>query len=356
MASLRLLDLFAGCGGLTEGFTSTRSFTPVGAVEMDPAAAATYAQNHGDHVFVGDISEWLKGDLPVADIVVGGPPCQGFSNLGNRDTEDPRNRLWQEYVATLNRVQPLYFVLENVTDFLRSPQFRSLTRATRRRGRLQDYAIEPWILNSAQFGVPQVRRRAIVIGRRRELPPLGEPIGRLAGDRSAWSTVREVIGDLPFKVADTNLPPTKVVFRGRTLPGAFKTVELHLTRKVGQLSLDRFRAIPEGGNRRNLPDHLLAPCWRGHTTGSGDVMGRLHWDRPSVTIRTEFFKPEKGRYLHPTEHRPLTHHEAARLQTFPDGYLWVGSKTSIGRQIGNAVPVHLGRAIAEHLLTQFARK
>ena len=100
----------------------------------------------------------------------------------------------------------------------------------------------------------------------------------------------------------------------------------------------------------DLPLELLAPCWVNHTTGSGDVMGRLHWDRPSVTIRTEFFKPEKGRYLHPEADRAITHLEAARLQGFSDEHLWVGSKTSIAKQIGNAVPKWLGEAIARSLL------
>jgi DNA (cytosine-5)-methyltransferase 1 len=352
MPALRLLDLFAGCGGLTQGFKATGRFKPVGAVELDLAAAATYAVNHGKHVFVGDIKEWLKGDIPAADVIVGGPPCQGFSNLGSKDVQDPRNLLWEQYLATLRRVKPVYFVLENVVGFLKSPQFESLQRATRGNGRLKDYAVEPWILNAAHFGVPQARRRAIVIGRLRDLPPLGEPLGELGADRGSWRTVRQAIGDLSPIVDDVLLPEARFEFQDQLLPGPFKTTELHLTRDVSKLSRRRFEAIPPGGNRTNLPDRLLAPCWRGHTTGSGDVMGRLHWDRPSVTIRTEFFKPEKGRYLHPTSHRPITHHEAARLQTFPDDYLWVGSKTSIGRQIGNAVPVGLARAVAQHLLNQ----
>nr|WP_283793643.1 DNA cytosine methyltransferase [Gulosibacter molinativorax] len=98
---------------------------------------------------------------------------------------------------------------------------------------------------------------------------------------------------------------------------------------------------------------MKAPCWRKHTSGSGDVMGRLHADRPSVTIRTEFFKPEKGRYLHPTENRAITHYEAALLQGFPDNHRFVGSKTAIARQIGNAVPIPLGKAIAQQLERQF---
>lgn len=132
---------------------------------------------------------------------------------------------------------------------------------------------------------------------------------------------------------------------------AFKTNELHLTRHYEQLSINRFRHIPADGNRFDIPEELLADCWKKHKTGSGDVMERLNFGKPSVTIRTEFFKPEKGRYLHPTEHRALTHHEAARIQGFPDDYKWVGSKVAIARQIGNAVPIPLAHALGAHLVS-----
>ena len=136
----------------------------------------------------------------------------------------------------------------------------------------------------------------------------------------------------------------------RELPGAFSPRELHFSRRYQPISRERFAAIPEGGSRADLPDELKAPCWRRHTTGSMDVMGRLRADRPSVTIRTEFFKPEKGRYLHPTEHRAITHYEAALLQGFPGSHRFIGSRTAIARQIGNAVPIPLGAAIARRLL------
>jgi DNA (cytosine-5)-methyltransferase 1 len=151
-------------------------------------------------------------------------------------------------------------------------------------------------------------------------------------------------------VAQTRLDDRSQEFFGVELPGAFRPFELHVGRDYTEISMRRFRAIPPGGNRFDLPDDLLAPCWRGHKSGSGDVMGRLHWNKPAVTIRTEFFKPEKGRYLHPTEHRAITHYEAAVLQGFPDTHRFVGSKTEIARQIGNAVPIPLGRVIADHLL------
>jgi len=348
---LVLVDLFSGAGGLSEGFTSGGRFTTVAAVEMDVAAAATYAANHnGGDLFVGDISAWIRADrLPEADVVVGGPPCQGFSNLGNRRVRDPRNALWRRYVEALAKIQPRCFVLENVADFLRSGQYRDLRRATGPRGPLRDYRITASVLNAAEFGVPQVRKRAVVVGVLRDLPIYEPPVGAYAGKPSEWATVHSAIGDLDLDIDPADLPETYADFNGQTLRGPFKTTELHLGRRPSATSIARYRHIPEGGNRKDIPYDLQAPCWRDHDSGSGDVMGRLRWDKPSVTIRTEFWKPEKGRYLHPQADRALTHLEAARLQGFRDDYLWHGSKMDIGRQIGNAVPVRLAAALAEHL-------
>jgi len=352
-APLTVVDLFAGAGGLSEGFARSASFRTIAAVEHNQCAAATFRANQpGVDMFAGDIADWLRTGVPTANVVVGGPPCQGFSNLGSRQVRDPRNALWRRYVDVLALIEPLYFVLENVADFLRSGQFRDLHRETYRSGRLRDYRIEPSILNAAEFGVPQVRRRAVVIGSRRDLPELGTPIGKLANTPDSWTTVRSAIGDLAFDVNQIGLPGTRTVQENIVLPGPFKTIELHIGRRPTQLSLDRYAAIPEGGNRKDIPEHLLAPCWRDNKDGSGDVMGRLHWNKPSVTIRTEFWKPEKGRYLHPEADRAITHMEAARIQGFPDDYLWYGSKSEIGRQIGNAVPVRLAEGIAGHLASQ----
>lgn len=347
---LRLIDLFAGAGGLTRGFLDTGRYRVVAAVELDVAAAASYAANFGTrHLYQGDIGAWLDAtEAPEAEVVVGGPPCQGFSTLGRQDPDDPRNRLWSLYVECLRRARPKYFVLENVPQFLESEQFQLLMNENKDGGRLMGYRIERGILNAAEFGVPQIRRRAIIIGARTDVSHPGIPHGPLQDPRF-WRTVRREIGDLDHKVTTTELPDSKIERFGRVLPGEFKTIDLHVGRKPEPISLARYRSIPEGGNRADLPEKLQAPCWRRHKTGSGDVMGRLRWDKPSVTIRTEFYKPEKGRYLHPTEHRPITLMEAARLQGFPDHHLWVGSKTAIARQIGNAVPVSLARHIANHL-------
>ena len=349
-----VLDLFSGCGGLTEGFTSVRDrpgrFIPIGAVELDRYAAATYAANFGSHVYQGDISDWIGTDVPAADVVVGGPPCQGFSALGKRDPDDNRNKLWARYAEVVAMVRPLYFVLENVPPFLKSEQYRQLQDATLAKGELSDYTLDesPLVVNASEFGSAQKRRRAVVVGRLRDLPPI--EMKRRTGVR----TVRDAIGSSPASVRVKELPERMSSIRTANgvidAPGVYETTDLHITRNFTELSLRRFEAIGVGGNRHDLPDHLRAPCWLNHQDGSHDVMGRLHWERPAVTIRTEFWKPEKGRYLHPEANRPITHMEAAMLQGFPPEFRWCGTKISIGRQIGNAVPVELGRTVAGALL------
>jgi DNA (cytosine-5)-methyltransferase 1 len=332
---------------MTEGFHASGPFQTVQAVEMDAAAAASYAATFGDIVHVGPIGSWLATtEVPSVDVVIGGPPCQGFSTLGKQDAEDARNALWHDYAQTIVRAAPKYFVLENVGAFLSSRQFADLREATEPGGLLADYAFEPGLLNAADFGAAQARRRTILIGRHRDLPAPGLPAATHAGRHvPLW----DVLKGVRRRVSSTELPSRSTVVGGRLRPGPFLTTELHVGRTYTATSMARIRSIPPAGNRFDIPDNLLPPCWRKHTTGSADVMGRLRWDKPAVTIRTEFFKPEKGRYLHPTENRALTHYEAALIQGFPKTHRWVGSKTAIARQIGNAVPIPLGRAIADHL-------
>ena len=272
---------------------------------------------------------------------------RGFSTLRKRsvhDIEDDRKALWSHYVDVVAFLTPSYFVLENVLQFLRSSEFDSLKRSCRPDGRLRGYRLEYFDLDSSLYGSPQKRPRAIVIGRHEHLPPVGPP-----PQSAVRSSVREAFAGLQADIFNTDLPNRYIEYKDYRVPGPFVGTELHITRTVTDLSLRRYRCIPEGGNRFDIPRHLLAPCWKKHTTGSYDVMGRLRWEEPSVTIRTEFFKPEKGRYLHPTADRSITHLEAARLQGFPDTYKWFGTKVAIARQIGNAVPLHLGAAIGQHL-------
>ncbi|MEV0950876.1 DNA cytosine methyltransferase [Promicromonospora sp. NPDC050249] len=354
-AVIRTLDLFAGAGGLTTGLAAgSGQFSPVAAVEMDVAAAATYALNHGgkirdgkivggDHVHAVGIEEWLDaGVVPEVDVVVGGPPCQGFSTLNRDGVGAERNLLWQRYAETVSLATPKYFVLENVPAFTKSEQFTVFAESFGKGGLLEDYTFESRVLNAADYGAFQARRRVVVLGWRKDTAPLTFPKTTSA---DVHPTVAEAFAGLNPVVEQIDLPTREVTFRGKTFPGAFRTHELHVTRRYEKLSLDRFSHIPEDGNRFNIPEHLLSACWKNHRSGTGDVMGRLHWNKPSVTIRTEFFKPEKGRYLHPIEDRAITHLEAAILQGYPLNYRWVGSKVAIARQIGNAVPIPLGKAI-----------
>lgn len=356
-----VLDLFAGAGGLTAGFhEASDRFRTVGAVEWDQAAAASYEATYGpDLVYAGDIKTWLDEEpVPKADLIIGGPPCQGFSSLGKKNIEDERNSLWREYARTIRLAEPKYFVVENVAEFKKSPQYLLFKGETEEGGMLADYGFESAILNAADFGAPQARRRAVIIGYRRSLGFPGFP-------KPTHSATPKSTGLLPHvTVADAlrcvpRIPDRDHVFavnqtrfRGKKFAGPFSVRDLHWSRNYRDLSLKRFAVIPPGGNRRNLEPYpeLMSPCWVKHKTGAGDVMGRLHWDRPSVTIRTEFFKPEKGRYIHPVEDRAITHYEAALLQGFGQDHRFVGSRTDIARQVGNAVPVPLGAAIGRLLI------
>lgn len=359
---IRTLDLFAGAGGLTTGLSQAPGLKidPVCAVEFDKSAAATYTLNHGGSiedgrvvggtVYAGSIQDWLA-EVPPAevDLVVGGPPCQGFSTLGKQQVDDERNFLWRKYAEAVQRSTPRYFVLENVPAFLTSPQWE-VFRAELKSGLLADYDIEVDIFNAADFGAVQARKRVIVFGHRKDQPALDMP---LKTHERRHLKLDEIFRHIPNKVDRVGVPSGTVWYEDNERPGAFSTRQLHFGRYYTDLSLMRFAAIPEDGNRFDLPDELLAPCWRKHRTGTGDVMGRLHLDKPSVTIRTEFFKPEKGRYLHPTEDRVITHYEAAMIQGFPESYQWVGTREEIARQIGNAVPIPLGQAIGRELLKAF---
>lgn len=344
---------------MTTGFVH-HGFRPVMSVEWNLHAAATYAANFGEnHTFWGDIGVALEGEIPEADVVIGGPPCQGFSNLGSRDVDDPRNKLWKRYLQVVERANPKVFVIENVDRFRSSAEFQLLLDEAKS-GMISNYELTPGLLLAADYGVAQRRLRTIVIGSRIgkiELPKPTHakvPTGRL----KPWVTVRERIAKLPERPSTTSLPQARTTFFGESVPGQFKWLDLHFGRNPRELSLLRYDCVPPGGGRFDLPDELLPDCWRNKPTGTTDVMGRMRWDAPSLTIRTEFFKPEKGQYLHPQwdannprkrVNRVITHLEAAQLQDFPESFVWCGSKTEIARQIGNAVPVGLAAAVAKQI-------
>ena len=336
MPPFTLMDLFAGCGGMTLGFEQTGRFRSVFAVEWDRQAAETYRRNFGDHIVTGAIED--VDQFPVADVVIGGPPCQGFSPLNMAGVGLERRSLWREYLRALEESGAAVFVMENVPELLKSAEYAAFVRAAGELG----YTVDGAILNAADFGVPQRRRRAIVIGllhgavdwpAATHFPPDAIPF-----EGRPWRTFRDAVEGLPLTPDETNW---------------------HNSRNPRPMSLERYRTIPnEGEGRFDLaarrPD-ITPGCWLRKKTGSTDVFGRLWWDRPSYTIRTEFYKPEKGRYLHPSEHRPITIREAARCMSFPDTFVFPEDQpmTAVAKQVGNAVPpllaLRLAAAIAEHL-------
>jgi DNA (cytosine-5)-methyltransferase 1 len=361
MSAPTIIDLFAGCGGMTVGFAD-EGFDPVLAVEWDKYAAATYAANFGEgHVRAGDIADVRNNEIPRADLIVGGPPCQGFSNLGSKRLDDPRNQLWREYMRFITESRPSVFVIENVDRFLASPEFQMLLGESQH-GLLKGYTLRYDVLNAADYGVSQRRRRTIVIGSQVGAVELPAPTHAKDPEPGSgllpWCTVRDVISGLPERPDSTELPDSMTEFFGEVMPGIFKGLDIHIRRTPSEKSLARYNWVPPGGGRFDVPWDLLPDCWRNKPTGTTDVMGRMRWDAPSLTIRTEFFKPEKGQYLHPQwdervksrrVNRVITHYEAALLQAFPKEFLWVGTKIAIARQIGNAVPSGLARAIARQV-------
>lgn len=342
----KVVDVFCGGGGLSLGLESPErlngladfgydlgydvgnAFETVMSIDHHRPAARTFRSEFPDaNVFERDIHEieyftaWED-----ADIVVGGPPCGGFSNLSQTKTEeldDHRNKLWGQFFRVVEAINPDVFLIENVPRFLSAKEGRQATEHAEMLG----YTTVVDTLWAHQYGVPQKRKRVFMLGSK-----LGVPFFPERPDEPT-RTFRDAVDGLSLVPDGENY---------------------HNPREnVTEKSRKRMKHVPAGGNRTDIPKHLLPDCWI-NKQGGTDLFGRLWWDEPSVTIRTEFYKPEKGRYLHPSEDRSITVREAARLQTFPDDYGFEGSaRNDVASQIGNAVPpklaYHLGEAILAHL-------
>lgn len=360
---LKIIDLFAGAGGFTLGFKQFKAggktvFDTVWANDFNKDATETYNANFGEHCSYGDIVGILedpKTIIPQADVVIGGPPCQGFSLLNRNRELDPRKALWLPFMDIVQRSGASVFIMENVPELLTSDEFKEIERVANTLG----FTIRASKLIAANYGVPQVRTRAFIMGSRLSdpenvFPPLRthrDPRDKKTLDlklykpnAQPWTTLREAIGDLDQPV-------------GTEIRGNKGINALHFGRNPTPMSIQRYKAIPEQGMNRfdllRIAPELTPQCWVNKKSGGTDLFGRLWWDRPSVTIRTEFFKPEKGRYLHPEQNRPITHREAARIQAFPDDFVFKGSKTEIARQIGNAVAVGMAKTIAATVYQHF---
>lgn len=358
-----LIDLFCGAGGMTLGFTGmfNHNFNPIWANDFNKYCIDTYNLNFGSHGIYGDIIDILKNKsikIPKADVVIGGPPCQGFSLLNKKRKNDPRRQLWRPYLEIVERSEAEVFVIENVPHLLGTAEHAEIVKTAKGMG------FEVWSgkICSADYGVPQIRWRALIIGSKKCLPaeifpprkthykPEGMDKNSTAflnleeflDERKPWQTVKDAIGNLPA--------PKGIEIRDEKPP-----LDLHFGRTPTAMSLKRYKAIPKQGMNRfdlqRIAPELTPKCWKRKKKGGTDLFGRMWWDKPSVTIRTEFYKPEKGRYLHPEQHRPITLREAARLQSFSDEFIFKGSKIEIARQIGNAVPPLMAARIADCVYT-----
>jgi DNA (cytosine-5)-methyltransferase 1 len=333
-SSLTAVDLFSGAGGATEGLRQAGIVT-VAAVENDRDAARTYSLNHPNAtMFESDIRD-LNASEVCSDtglrrgqltLLKACPPCQGFSSLGSEDDGDPRNDLILEVWKFLREFFPKAFVLENVPGIKSDSRLLRLTRQSRAIG----YHVKTFEVDAADLGVPQRRRRLVVVGVR------GVRASRRLMETTEICSKRRQLSSGPV---------LEMVSRSTS-----QEDPLNRSRSSSYKTLERIRAIPIGGNRFDLPDHLVLACHaKMKTRNATGPYGRISADYPSPTMTTRCTTPSCGTFIHPTEDRGLTLREAAALQTFPMNYQFVGNYGSIERQIGNAVPVkmafELGKAI-----------
>lgn len=314
-------DLFSGAG-LFSGAFAASGFDPIFAAEGDARAVASYNRNIAPvavHEDVRRVQRWLK-----CKVLIAGPPCQCWSTLGKRDAGDERTALPLLVAPWARATKAQVVLVENVPQFVESPQWRKLVSDML----VLRYEHVVWMLDAADYGAPQRRRRAFTIFSRVGLPQLPAPIART-------QTVRDA-------------------FRG--LPKRARSAGMHSSPIPSALALRRFRFVPPEGDKRDIirdaPD-LCPPSWAKMGQQATDVWGRLAYDKPSNTLRCCFQNPSKGRYIHPTENRVITLREGARLQGVPDHWTFSGDRTSVARQIGNGVPFQLGMAVARSVRDLF---
>ena len=344
----KVIDLFAGVGGLSLGF-EMRGFEVVLANEYDTSIAAAYQENHRTtKMIVGDITSLdlqrtFGGYNGQTDVVIGGPPCQGFSQKGQRKTiHDARNFLFKYYVEVVKLVEPKYFVMENVPNLLTAENgyfYREIEELFQSMG----YCLERGVLNASDYGVPQNRRRAVIIGKK------GGKAPGLPKAKNVSVTIWDAISDLAYLESGEgsevqqykNEPQNEYQ---KLLRRDSETLYNHVATRHSPLALERLAMIPPNSGKEVLPkEHLTKSIYSGTWT-------RMRKDEISVTITTRFDTPSSGKFTHPYLDRAITVREAARIQSFPDRFRFIGNKGSQMKQVGNAVPPLLAAAIAEVIL------
>lgn len=340
----KVIDLFSGIGGLSQGFRD-EGFDIVIANEIDPEIAESYRKNHKNTIMINEDIQNLNisdvfANYKGIDVVIGGPPCQGFSQKGSRKIlDDPRNFLFRNFFNVVQFVKPKYFVIENVPTILtaKNGMFKNeIYELFEQIG----YTLNSTVLNANEFGVPQLRKRAFFIGK------LGSSLVNMPTENSerisAWDAISDLAyldsGEGHFHSNYYTPPQNKYQVKLRNSEDSLYN---HEVTNHSKIAIERMKLIPENGDKNDLPTiHRTKSIYSG-------TWGRIIKDKPSVTITTRFDTPSSGRFIHPILDRAITVREAARLQSFPDNIIFYGSKTVQMKQVGNAVPPLLAQAIAK---------
>ncbi|WP_255869537.1 DNA cytosine methyltransferase [Arthrobacter jinronghuae] len=345
----QIIDLFAGVGGMSLGFRHA-GFGTVVANEIDPSIAASYGMNHPKtNVITEDITNLDLGAVfgefnGRVDGVVGGPPCQGFSQKGHRKTiNDPRNYLFRSFFEVVKVVEPKFFVMENVPNLLTNEN-GLFAAEIRELFETAGYHVTMRVLSAAELGIPQFRRRAVIVGSKKSQIDLTPP--RVSKTVTVWDAISDLnflgSGEGVFEQSYRESPQSK--YQSELRAGS-KALFNHVATRHSPLALERMALVPEGGDRTSLPAHHLT-----RSIYSG-TWARMERELPSVTITTRFDTPSSGRFTHPLLDRAITVREAARLQSFPDSFVFHGNKTSQMKQVGNAVPPLLAKHVASVVRT-----
>ena len=347
----RILDLFSGAGGFSCGLDMVDGFHTEVAIDFDSKAIETFKRNFPNtECICGDIcNEDIKEKIITTakdrgvNLVIGGPPCQGFSLKGkNLGIKDPRNFLFMEYVNIVKRLEPEIFIIENVKNLINSEKGFFINQIYEEFEKL-GYKLNHGILNAYNFGVPQNRERAIIIG-----TLLDKDISLPNEYALKKTTVRDAISDLCYLESGEGENLSEYRYEAKSeyqklLRNNSRKLNNHKATNHSKIALDKLKLIPPEGDKSSMPKELHGKQ-QFQTTWS-----RLVWDKPSPTIDTRFDTPSNGRNSHPYLNRSITPREAARIQSFPDTFIFYGNKCSICKQIGNAVPPLLAKAIGEHI-------
>ena len=344
--SLRAIDLFCGAGGLSLGLKNA-GIEIVCGVDNWSVATDTYSANFDHPSLSADVSDLTASDIlrlagaPGAevDLVVGGPPCQGFSIQRIGSDPDRRNNLVLEFARLVLEFRPRMFLMENVPG-LKGKRGRPLAEEFEIRLSTAGYRVRSAILNARDYGVPQSRRRVMFFGWPAGEREFGFPAPTHTSNE--YLTAWDAISDLPSPPEDCTPLPSD---------------PLHRRTQLSPLNLERLRHIPPGGGMEDLPAHLRAACHRrgADQIGHRYVYGRLAPDRPSATITARFDSFTRGKFGHPHENRNITLREGARLQSFPDTFRFIGNQEPVAALIGNAVPPVLATVIAHGIVLTLER-